>query len=195
MKRGRLAWPLSVPLMLGGTECAHWLAFWLVYPNRWERAQALQQSGHAYLSYWPVFAGIGLALLVAGLVYDVCEHARPTGRRWARRPPAALFASLPPLAFALQEHVESFVHTGSIAGVAESPTFLVGLVLQLPFALLAFLLARLLLRVAELVGRVLARPSRTRVLALQAWSCQESLSVGSLASLGCCPGRGPPLLT
>lgn len=194
MARSRLAWPLSVPLMLGGTECAHWLAFRLVYPNPWERAQALQQSGHAYLSYWPVFAGIGSALLVAGLVFDVYEHVRPTGEPWSRQPPAALFASLPPLAFALQEHVESFVHTGSIAGVAESPTFLLGLALQLPFAFVTFLLARLLLRAAEIVGRVLGSPQSARTLVLQAWSRPESLSVGSLASLGCRPGRGPPLL-
>lgn len=194
MARSRLAWPLSVPLMLGGTECAHWLAFRLVYPNPWERAQALQQSGHAYLSYWPLLAGIGLALLGAGVGLQVREHARRIGGRSGRQPTALLFASLPPLAFALQEHVESLVHSGSIAGVAESPTFLVGLALQLPFALLTYLVARLLLHVAELVGRVLRIRAREQASGLPIRPRPSSVAAHPLASLGARPGRGPPLV-
>jgi hypothetical protein len=164
VRRRSLPWLLSIPLMLGGTELAHWLAFRLVYPNAWDRAQALQQSGHGYFGWLPLACGIGAALLVSGLFLhgqDVSAGRRPVVG------PGALyrFAALPPLAFALQEHLEQLLHTGSITGVALEPTFMLGLALQLPFALAAYLLARLLLGLAERVGGALTRSVSARRVA------------------------------
>ena len=62
VKRRSLVWLLSVPLMLGGTEVAHQLAFRLAYPSGWERTQALQESGHGYFSWMPGVGGIAAAL-------------------------------------------------------------------------------------------------------------------------------------
>src|ERR1700722_16647978 len=132
MARRWLAWLLAVPLMFAGTETAHWLAFRLVCPTPWERAQVLAASGHGYLTYWPIAAGIGGAMTLAAVALGARGHARGPGG--SSPPPRLVFAPLPPLAFALQEHLESLVHSGSITGVAESPTFIVGLALQLPFA-------------------------------------------------------------
>ena len=195
MARRRLAWLLSIPLMLGGTEAAHWLAFRVVYPNPWERAQALQASGHGYLGYWPSVAGIGLALVVVAVMLAVREHARPGASSSGLQPARLLFAALPPLAFALQEHVESLVHSGTISGVAEAPTFVVGLALQLPFALAAYVLARLLLEVAALVGRSLrTRTSPRAQRAPLRFPGADLPALTALAAIGSSPGRGPPSL-
>jgi len=107
------------------------------------------------------------------------------------------FAAMPPLAFALQEHLERLFHGAGVAGVVLEPTFLLGLVLQAPFALAAYLLARLLLGVAERAGRVLARRAacgRRRVAARgPSWWPFELRSprIAALA-LGYAE-RGPPL--
>jgi hypothetical protein len=195
MARRWLAWLLAVPLMFAGTETAHWLAFRLVYPNPWERAQALASSGHGYLlTYWPIAAGIGGAVSLAALALGARSHAESHDRPTA--PPSALvFAALPPLAFALQEHLESLVHSGSISGVAESPTFIVGLALQLPFALAAFAAAWLLLRVARLVGARLGESEPRRAAGTWIGVLRpRDASMRSLVRLGAQSGRGPPLV-
>ena len=64
---------------------------------------------------------------------------------------------MPPLAFALQELLELSLHTGTFAWrAALAPTFLPGLLLQLPCAVLMYVAARLLLRAAERIGLALA---------------------------------------
>jgi hypothetical protein len=138
--------------MLAGTELAHWIAFRLVYPDAWARNQALQQSGHGYLEWLPVLGGIGCALLLSAAFLS--GRSAWSDRSWtAGAPRLSQFAALPPLAFALQEHLESLIHSGSISGVVIAPTFMIGLALQLPFALLAYGVARLLLGASGRVGR------------------------------------------
>ena len=160
-------WLLSVPLMLGGTEVAHWLAFRLVYPDPWARAEVLKQSGHGYLSLLPTLGGVGLALVVCGALLHG-RSARPQinvavgaveTRLWQ-------FATLPLLAFALQEHLEALFTQGTVVGVPLEPTFMLGLSLQLPFAAVAYLVARLLLRTAERVGRAQRRRN--------CWPCRRA---------------------
>ena len=153
MNRRIVAWALSVPLMLGGTEAAHWLSYRLVYPDGWERSQVLAQTGHGYFSVLTLLGGIAGALVVSGLFL----HGRAIavgGAGRVREIRLAQFAALPPLAFALQEHLERLIHDGTIVGVAFQPTFMLGLLLQLPFAVAAYLLARFLLRVVGRVARV-----------------------------------------
>lgn len=142
--------------MLAGTETAHWLAFRLAYPSAYERGLVLQQTGHGYFSWLPLAGGIGCALLVAALVI----HGRSAADRAAGAvAPAGLwcFALMPPLAFALQEHLEQLISNGTLMGVVFQPTFMLGVALTLPFALVGYLAARLLLSVAEHVGRLLRR--------------------------------------
>lgn len=194
MVRRRLVWLLSLPLMLAGVEAGHWLAFRLVYTNAWERSQALQQSGHGYLSDWRDAAAAGAVLLAAGLVLQVREHVRRQPGQPALPPSARTFAALPPLTFALQEHLESLVHSGTLTGVAVSPTFLVGIALQLPVAAATYLIARLLLRVARIVGRVLG--SRPRLPSLAApLSLHRPVGQRPRARVlaGARLGRGPPV--
>lgn len=71
--------------------------------------------------------------------------------------PAWLFL-LPLLAFSVQEVAERLVHAESFPfNLAHEPAFLAALVLQIPFGLVAYLIARAFLRVAEVLGRVLFR--------------------------------------
>jgi hypothetical protein len=195
VSRRLVPWLLSVPLMLAGTEVAHWVAFRLVYPEAWERSQALQQSGHGYLEWLPACGGIGLALLAsAAFLYGRAACSDRT--RMQSAPKLSRFAALPPLAFALQEHLESLVHSGSISGVVTAPTFMIGLVLQLPFAVLAYVLARLLSGVSERVGRAFSAcgsSSSLRAPVLSVPRCALLLSPPRFAALaGGHAERGPP---
>lgn len=155
MRRGA-AWGLALPLALVGSQAAHAVAYTLVYPQAGTRALTLFATGHAYLSWLPfVFAGAGAAAAVS-LAVTAVDAARG---RPARQVPAWAFALVPPAGFVLQELLELSLHTGTFGWRAFlAPTFLPGLLLQLPFALAAYVAARVLLRTAEHVGRALMPP-------------------------------------
>jgi hypothetical protein len=150
MKRG-VAWGLALPLALVGSQAAHALAYAFVYPQAGTRALTLFATGHAYLSWLPIaFAGAGTAAAVS-LAITALDAARG---RPARHVPAWAFGLVPPVGFVLQELLELSLHTGTFGWRAIlAPTFVPGLLLQLPFALAAYVAARLLLRAAEHVGR------------------------------------------
>jgi hypothetical protein len=155
-----LAWLVALPSMLAGTEAAHAVAYRIVFPQSHVRVVALAVSGHGYLAWLPlVLALTGAAALVAlGAAALDAARGRAVGAV-----PAVAFAILPPLAFALQELLELSLHTGTFAWhVFAAPTFLPGLALQLPFALLAYLAARLLVRAAVHLGKLLSRSNRVR---------------------------------
>lgn len=148
--------------MLVGVEAAHALAYRVVFPEASLRGAVLAATGHAYVAWLPLVLALGGAVAIVGLVAAVADVVRGGT---VRELGAGAFAALPPLAFALQELLELSLHTGHIAWHAfAAPTFLPGLALQLPFALLAFVVTRLLLRVAAKVGRLLTgvtRPAAT----------------------------------
>lgn len=154
--RRSAAWLAAAPLMLGGSELAHAVAYRLVYPQAHVRVLAMLATGHAYFSRLPLALAAAGACLAVSLALTAADAARG---RPVRPLPAWAFALLPPLAFALQETLELSLHTGTFAWrAALAPTFVPGLFLQLPFALLTYLVARFLLRAAERIGRALARP-------------------------------------
>ena len=160
MRRG-LTWLVAVPLLVAGSQAAHALTYRLVYPGTSIRVHALLVTGHGYLDRLPLVLAVALAIALVALLVAVLDASRG---RPARALPAWAFAVLAPLAFALQEIIELSLHTGTFAWHAvAAPTFLPGLALQLPFALLAWIAARLLLRVADRAGRALAtRPPAGR---------------------------------
>jgi hypothetical protein len=141
MKRGA-PWLVSVPFMAMGCLAAHALAYHLV-TNPQER--------HGYLAFAPLFLGLLGGLAIVG-----------AARRGRTHSPA-FFALLPPLAFTVQEHAER------LQLVVTEPAFLIGLALQLPFALAALVAARAFLGLADLVAEVFAaRPRLRRAPALLA---------------------------
>jgi hypothetical protein len=156
MRRGA-AWLAAVPLMLGGSQLAHAVAYRLAYPQAHVRLVHMLATGHSYFTQLPLVLAAAGACLLLSLVVTACDAARGLTPRAL---PAWAFALLPPLAFALQELLELSLHTSTFAWHAVlAPTFAPGLLLQLPFALLMLLVARLLLRAAERIGRALRRPA------------------------------------
>jgi hypothetical protein len=152
----RLAWGLTLPLAFAGSETAHALAYAIVYPQASLRASVMLHTGHSYLAYLPIALALAGAAVAASVVVAAVDAAR---LRPARRAPAWGFALVAPTTFVLQELLELSLHTGTFGWhAALAPTFLPGLLLQLPFAAAAYVAARLLLRAARRIGGALARP-------------------------------------
>jgi hypothetical protein len=124
-----LAWTITLPLTAAGVLCAHSLAYTAL-------GQPLGGT-HAYLEHAPQLIAVLVSVALAALVFETRGATRPA---W----PFAAFALA---AFAAQEHAERLVHTGNLPWLATRPVFLLGLALQVPFALAAWLAARALLRV------------------------------------------------
>lgn len=155
MRPRAAAWLLTLPLALAGCAAAHALAYRLVEPDGHERAHLLAASGHGYLGQLRLLAAAGVALVLAGFLRQAALAAR--GREPAG--PPLVVALVPPLAFVLQEHLERALHDGAFpAHALLEPSFLAGLALQLPFALLALAVALLLARTAAALGRLLSDP-------------------------------------
>jgi hypothetical protein len=150
--RSRLTWLLFLGLLVGGWAAAHGLAYRIAVPDGDERRHLLEATGHGYLDP-AVLVSVSVTLVILGLGGCVLR-----GRVAAPAP--SLFALLPPFAFVVQEHLERLLHTGAfpVDGALE-PTFAVGLLLQVPFALAAALVARaLLVLTAALAGRLRRSP-------------------------------------
>jgi hypothetical protein len=148
MRRG-LSWLLTIPLVLAGTELAHAVGYRSALPDAHERAHELTATGHGYFAYAPLAAGLGVAAVVVALALHAGRAG--TGVRLRAWP----FAVLPLLTFTLQEHLERLLHGVDASGVVFEPTFIRGALLQLPFGIIAYLIARALLRVAERIGAAL----------------------------------------
>jgi hypothetical protein len=191
--RRALTWVLALPLIVVGSQVAHGLAYWWAYPIASVRDAILAHSGHGYLSYAPILlsflAGLELLVLLV-LVWDGLRG------NVDRRLPPWVFLWLPLVGFALQEHLERFIATGSVPWwTVESPTFWRGLVLQLPLGLLAYGVARVLCgaagAVAAAIGRrrdgtVVRRPSLT-------WRRPAAVLLPRTAPLALgAAGRAPP---
>jgi hypothetical protein len=190
-----LAWLVAVPLMLVGSEAAHVLAYRIAYPAVPARVHVLLVTGHGYMRWLPLAFGVAGAVVALSLLAAAADAARG---RHTRGLPAWAFALLTPLAWIVQEHLELLLHTGVFPWhEVGRPTFLPGLALQLPFAALAYLVARLLLRVAEEGGRAVARvaPPRVGIAALAAVAPAREPQLPRIAviSRGLAK-RGPPLL-
>ena len=137
---------------------------------------------HGYLSYAPQFVAVCLACVATALALRV-------GGRLQGRPSAWPFALVPPAAFAAQELIERLA-AGLPAQAVLEPAVVIGLVAQLPIALLGFLVARALLRAADEVALaflpepVLASPVRV--------DRGDVSSLVSLAPPATRRGRAPP---
>jgi hypothetical protein len=152
--RQRLAWFSIAPLMLGGLLAAHSLGYWLAISDPHARADALAKSGHGYFGYVPFALVVSFGVLLAAIYLQGAA-----GYRGERPRPATsrLIVLLSPLAFVVQELLERLIHTGHLSWTTIfQPAFLVGLALQLPFALAALLLAWALDSAARAVGQALA---------------------------------------
>ena len=166
----RLIRLLALTLVSAGSLTAHGLGFRLVAGDR--DAKLLAATGHAYL---PSLTDVLLAAAACALVLlcAIGASAARGGRRALAPPTIAALAA--PVAFAVQEHVERVAAGQDAWLTALAPTFLVGLALQLPFALVGLWLARRLTAVALAVGKVLrhvAHPLRARPCTIASTACE-----------------------
>jgi hypothetical protein len=150
-------------MAIGGVF-AHLFAYRLVAPDPHAHHRMMEASGHGY------FAHIEFCLAVCGAVVLLALLASVASRASGLvsiRAPLWIFALVPPAGFALQEHLERFLHTGAFPQTAAfEPTFVVGLLLQLPFALAAYLAVRALLALASAIVETLRAPPRPRLTSL-----------------------------
>jgi hypothetical protein len=196
MRRRRVtAWLLSVPLMVVGSQAAHVVAYRLVYPSAHVRVSELLATGHGYMGA-PAYVPLLLGLVLAAELVWVGSALVAGVRRTLQRPVSPwAFAMLPMLAFTLQELLERWLSGTTFPWwMVLQPTFRVGLALQIPFALVAYLVARLLLAVAEEVSPVLrgvaarVAPQAASVL----WSVAGAAGRRPRVLRGGRPVRGPP---
>jgi len=173
MARRILSWALVTPLAAAGILGAHAAAYRLTGTER--------GSVHAYLGHVPQVLAV---LATIGLV-GLASQQRGFGSRslWS-------FGLVAPLGFACQEHLERLAHTGELPWLLTTPAFLVGLVLQIPVAILC-------VAVARRVPGTLANRCRVRTSATgEAWlplSAQPH-SRPRTARVPRATGRAPPLV-
>jgi hypothetical protein len=165
LRRPRLAWLLVFALTVAGWISAHEVAYRLAIPHPHARGSKLAETGHSYLAYGSLV--IALCFLVA-LVCTAGLVARPGGLRPPSRRLLLFVVLLPPLGFALQELTEGLLTTGALPyEAAAEPPFLLGLLLQLPFALAALAVARALFAFARCLARSVGGGGRPRLVAVE----------------------------
>jgi hypothetical protein len=187
-----LAYALALPLLEVGWLAAHSLAYRVALPDDQERLNLLHRTGHGYLAYSNVFLALCLTVALVGFAISVVFGMERRGHATA---PVLVLASIPPFGFVIQEHLERLLAGGTLPfGTVLEPTFAIGLLLQLPFAALGALLARVLLASGEAIGRLLASRRRPRFLhpePAREWGLSFSPAPSSIIALAY-NERGPP---
>jgi hypothetical protein len=193
--RRRLPWLIALPVMAAGSIGAHSLSYLVVSARTTEGAgEASERASNGGPSYLVLLLGIVAATaIVAACARLLLGRAR---RRRAGSVSPWLFFVLPPLAFASQELAERLLNAESFPfQAALEPRFLVGLLLQLPFGLLALLFARALLRVVERIARAFAPRPTPRLATSAPWRPRHTVDLPQIPALALgYAERGPPAL-
>jgi hypothetical protein len=144
MARLRL-WLVTLPLVAATSQAASILLDRLA-PKDYTGAEVFSASTMSHKLLAPAAAVAAVALVVG-----FWSFARPT--RATRRLPRWVFACLPAVAFAVQEHVERLVAGQEpVSTLCTNRFFLLGLALQLPFGIVAYFAARLLIGLASAIA-------------------------------------------
>jgi hypothetical protein len=152
-----LAWLSPLPLIAAGSLAAHTLVYRLAAPAPAGHMHSADSTAHGVGAWYVCAALCGATALIALTGIAVVGARRNT----PFRAPLGLVALVPPLGFTAQEELGRLVHTGALPALPVQASFLFGLLLQIPVALLALLLVRALLATAEVLVRSL-RPAEPR---------------------------------
>lgn len=188
-----MPWLIALPVMAAGSIGAHALSYVMISARTTEGVgESSERGSSGGSSYLVLFFGI----LAATAIVAACARlltGRARGRR-ARSVSAWFFFVLPPLAFASQELAERLLNAEAFPfHAALEPRFLVGLLLQLPFGLLALLVARALLRVVARIARALAPRPRPRLAPSAPWRPRQIIDLPQIPALALgYAERGPP---
>jgi hypothetical protein len=172
----RAAWLIGVPLVAVSWLGGHELAYRLAAPQA--------ETAHGYLQQAPFFITLLLAAAIGGLVLRARGGA-------ARVMPARLLAALPPLGFAVQELLERGLHGDPFWPTPAEPVFLLGLLLQIPLALAALVVAGALTELADAVAAHSAPRTRLAPLRPRRPRPAAALAVPGVLASGHA-GRAPP---
>jgi hypothetical protein len=180
----------TVPIALVGIEAAHAIAN-AVFGSPAEDGE-LFASGSSGAALVPLLLASVLAVVAVSLA------GRVVGRWLVPRQARSIalpFAWLPPIAFVLLEVVEGLLHAGAVPwGSTLEPTFLVGIALQIPFALAGYLIARALLRVSDGMRSLIGRGRSLLLPALRVSLCRPRDDRGSTVRRSWAhSGRAPPV--
>lgn len=190
MRRRLIAILLAGPPTLAGSFAAHQLGYSLAGADAQQRL--LAAAGHGYLGHAPtVLLALVSVLAVAALLAVIAENReRPQARIAAW--PVLLIA---PAAFLLQEYFERLAAGQPVLDTLAQPAVLWGFALQLPFAVLAWVVALFVCASARALGRRLrrARPGRGSARSDAPQLRQRSVRWRRPSPLaGCAAGRAPP---
>jgi hypothetical protein len=160
MGRPRAAWLVALGLLGAGWVTAHVLSYMLAVPAG-ERGQMLAQTGHGYFRAADLFI-LCVTITLAGLALCLL------GGKSLRAPSPGTLALLPPVGFVVQEHIERLASSGAFpTHLIAEPRFLLGLLLQIPFALAALLCAHLLVTFARALARRLGGTERPKLVSVE----------------------------
>jgi hypothetical protein len=164
-------WLVVSPVIAAGVLTAHLLAYRLTGTS----AAPL----HSYLEHGPQ---VVLLVALSALVLGAFGERSSAPRMWA-------FPLVAVATFVGQEHVERIVHGHASLSLVTTQVFFVGLLLQVPVALLAWALARWLLDAVndDAAGPELRAALRLSLVALRAEATPRSEGRAPT-------GRGPPRL-
>lgn len=169
--RRMLTWLVALPFAAASVLLGHAIAY---------RALGMPADDlHGYLAHAPQVVLVLATVAILGLAFDT---------RARRRSPLPV-ASLAILAFAAQEHLERLVHTGHVPFLLTSPVLWLGIVVQVPLAVVVWVVARRLADdIASPLRRVVSRIGRF-TLPDPPTPAQPATSAPRPAR----PARGPPL--
>jgi hypothetical protein len=181
--RRRLPWLVALPVMAAGSFGAHSLSYLFVSARTSEGTrEASERASTGGSSYLVLLLGV----VAATAFVAACARLLLARRRGGGGTEVSpwLFFVLPPLAFALQELSERLLRAEAFPfQAALEPRFLLGLLFQLPFGLLALLLARALLRVVERIVRALSHPRRPRLPRTAPWLPRQACDLPRISAL------------
>jgi hypothetical protein len=154
-----------------------------------ERGRILAETGHSYFRAADLLI-LCVIITLAGLALCVVSGTAH------RTPSPRTLALLPPIGFVVQEHVERLAVSGSFpTHLVAEPRFLLGLLLQIPFALAALVFARLLVTFARSLARSPRGTGRPNLVSVElSWPRVVNRRPPRLSALalGHCE-RAPPL--
>lgn len=141
-------------LACAGIASAHWLAYFAAGTHGHLHDELLSSTGHAY---WPYFAAVSMAALVAALARPVIQGFRAGPNRTGIRfiPTVLVLAVVQVGGFLALEVGERMLFAqGHSLNVLSESVVLWGLALQVVTAVVATIVVRLLARVGEFVARL-----------------------------------------
>lgn len=156
MRRISAAVGICIPVAILGCLLAHQAGYLIESPDQVARSLNLARDGHGYMRDF-VFMIPAIATIVLGGFLFALHGAIVTDTPVSISPRPFAFA--PAMVFLVQEFAERAA-IGDALVVLSERSVVVGLVLQIPFGLIAYLLARLILEAADQVARVIREHSK-----------------------------------